>query len=342
MRRILFIALIAVTLAVPNLFAQRGGRAAEVLEVKLASPLPKESPWGRTLDEIAVEWNRITNGQVRLSIRHGGIEGSEEKMLLSMASDTIQAGVFTSFGLSAINPAVMTISAPFLIRTEAELSAVMREVEKDLEAKMNNSNYLLVAWSKAGFVNIFSKDPVYTPDDLRKQRIATNPEAAEMNAAFKSMGFQIVEAEWTDLGTKLNAGTVMASYLNPAAVAAYQLHTMMKNMLSTNIAPVMGGIVINQVTWRKIGELNPKYQQDLLTATRRIADRFDASLQKTVNDAVTTMTRGGMKVNRPTTAQEQLWYQEIEKAIPSLLGSVFDRELYNKISAVVTRMRGGR
>jgi TRAP-type C4-dicarboxylate transport system substrate-binding protein len=163
-----------------------------------------------------------------------------------------------------------------------------------------------------------------------------------MNAAFKSMGFQIVEAEWTDLGTKLNAGTVMASYLNPAAVAAYQLHTMMKNMLTTNIAPVMGGIVINQVTWRKIGELNPKYQQDLLTSTRRIADRFDASLQKTVNDAITTMKRGGLKENKPTAAQEQLWYQEIEKAIPSLLGTVFDRDLYNKISAVVTRVRGGR
>jgi hypothetical protein len=54
------------------------------------------------------------------------------------------------------------------------------------------------------------------------------------------------------------------------------------------------------------------------------------------------MTRGGLKVNRPTTAQEQQWYREIERVIPSLLGSVFDRELYNKINEVVTRVRGGR
>jgi TRAP-type C4-dicarboxylate transport system substrate-binding protein len=236
----------------------------------------------------------------------------------------------------------MTISAPFLIRNDAELTAVMKEVEKDLEAKLSNSNYFLVAWSKSGFVNIFSKDPIFTPDDLRRQRIATNPDAAEMNTAFKSMGFQIVEAEWSDIGTKLNAGVVMASYLNPAAVAAYQLHTIMKNMLSINIAPIMGGIVINQVTWRKIGNLNPRYQQELLTATRRIATEFDTSLQKTVNDAVQTMTRAGLKVNTPTSAQEQQWYREIERVVPSLLGSVFDRELYNKISEVLVRFRGGR
>ena len=342
MRRIVLYTLIAALLATPNLFAQRGGRAAETLEVKLASPLPKESPWGRTLDRIAGEWNRITNGQVRLSIRHGGIEGNEEKMLLSMAGDTIQAGVFTSFGLSSINPAVMTMSAPFLIRSEKELSAVMNEVEKDLEAKLNNGNYFLIAWSQSGFVNIFSKDPVFTPDDLRRQRIASNPEAAEMNTAFKQMNFQIVESDWTDLGTKLNAGVVMAAYQSPAAVAAYQLHTVMKNMLSTNIAPVLGGIVINQVTWRKIANLDPRYQQQLMTATRRIAAEFDASLQKTVNDAVQTMTKAGMKVNRPTAAQEQQWYADIERAMPSLLGTTFDRDLYNRISEILRKYRGGR
>ena len=326
-----------------NLFAQRGGRTTETLEVKLASPLPKESPWGRTLDKIAVEWNRVTNGQVRLSVRHGGIEGSEHKMLLSLTSDTIQAGIFTSFGLSSIDPSIMTLSAPFLIRNEKELDAVMRELQQDLETRLNSGNYFMLAWSKSGFVNIFSKDPVFTPDDLRRQRIASNADASDMNTAFKTMGFQIVESDWTDLGTKLNAGTVMAAYQNPAAVAAYQLHTIMKNMLSTNIAPVLGGIVINQVTWRKIGNLNPKYQQDLLSVTRRIAEEFDASLQKTVNDAVQNMTRGGLKVNQPTGAQEQLWYNDIERVVPSLLANnVYDRDLYQKVNTILTRFRGGR
>jgi TRAP-type C4-dicarboxylate transport system substrate-binding protein len=197
----------------------------------------------------------------------------------------------------------------------------------------------MLAWSKSGFVNIFTRDPVVTPDDLRRMRIASNAEAAEINTAFKTMNFQIIESDWTDVGNKLNAGTVNAAYQNPAAVAAYQLHTMLKNMMSTNIAPVLGGIVINQLTWRKIGDLNPRYQTELLRITRSIATEFDASIQKTVSDAVQTMTRAGLKVNTPTPPQEQLWYNEFERVMPSLLGNTYDRDLYNRISTIVTRVR---
>jgi len=323
-----------------SLFAQRGTTTQTgSLEVKLASPLPRESPWGRTLDQIASEWSRVTNGQVRLSIRHGGIEGNESKMLLSLRSDTIQAAIFTPFGLSSIDKSIMTLSAPFLIRNERELDAVMRELQGDLDTRFNRGEYFMLAWSKSGFVNIFSRDPVFTPADLQRMRIASNAEAAEMNTAFKTMGFQIIESDWTDVGNKLNAGLVVAAYQNPAAVAAYQLHTMLKNMMSTNVAPVLGGIVINQLTWKKIGDLNPRYQQELLRVTRNIATQFDASIQKTVSDAVQAMTRAGLKVNSPTPAQEQQWYNEIDKVTPSLLGTTYDRDLYNRINAIVTRVR---
>jgi len=326
----------------PALFAQRGGRVGDTIEVKLASPLPKESPWGRTLDRIASEWSRITNSQVRLNVRHGGIEGNEKKMQLSLSSDTIQGAIFTSFGLSTIYPGIMTLSIPFLIRTENELNAVLQELQPDLERRFNSGNYFILAWSKSGFVNIFSKDPVYTPDDLRRIKIASNAEATEMNTVFKTMGFQVIESDWSEIGNKLNAGTVSAVYQNPAAIAAVQLQSVLKNMLSVNIAPVMGGIVLNQVTWKKIGDLNPRYQKELLDVTRKIANEFDNSLPKTVEDAVKTMTRSGLKVNQATAAQEQLWATEVEKATASLLGSVFDRELYQRINTILTRIRGRR
>ena len=333
---------ITMILGATELFAQRGRAQAEVLEVRLGSPLPRESPWGRTLDRIAAEWNRITNGQVRLNIRHGGIEGTEARMHMALASDTIQAAVLTSFGLSLIDPAIMTLTVPFLIRNEREMDAVMREIQGDLETRLNSGNYFMLAWSRAGFVNIFSRDPVSTPDDLRRLRIASNPEASEANTAFRTMGFQIFEADWNDVGNRLNAGTVTAIYNNPAAVAAFQLHTILRNMLSTNIAPVVGGIVMNQVTWRRIGELNPRFQQELMTATRRIAEDFDRTLQNDIDRAIQTMTRAGLRVNRPTAAQEQLWFGEIERALPNLLGTVYDRDLYNRINNTLIRFRAGR
>jgi TRAP-type C4-dicarboxylate transport system substrate-binding protein len=324
-------------------FAQRGGRSqGESLIVKIASPLPQASPWGKTLDKIAAEWSRITGGQVRLNVRHGGIEGGEGKMLISMSSNTIQAAIFTSFGLSSISPEIMTLSAPFLIRTYGELDTVMEALRDDLEDRINKTDYFIVAWSKAGFVNVFSRDPVFVPDDLRKQKIATNAEAADLNTAFKLMGFQLVETDFVDVGPKLATGNIMAVYQNPAGVAAYHLHNYLKNMLSVNIAPVLGGIVINQVTWKKIGELNPQYQREILRVTRRIAEELDASMQKTTNDAINTMRRGGLTVNQPTAAQEKMWFDDVERVIPVLLGTTFNREIYQKINEVLTRHRNRR
>jgi TRAP-type C4-dicarboxylate transport system substrate-binding protein len=327
---------------VPCVFAQRGGRSQETLEVKIASPLPKDSPWGRTLDRMAVEWSRITNNQVRLRVLHGGTEGGEGKMLLSLASNTIQAAVFTSFGLSAINPAVMTLSTPFLIRTDEELDAVLPEIQGELEARINQTDYVIVAWSKVGWVNIFSKDPVFVPEDLRRQKIATNADSSDLNEAFKRMGFQLVDTDIVDVGTKLMSGAIMAVYQSPAGVAAYQLHIQLKNMLSLNIAPVMGGIVANKVTGKKIEELNPRDPQELIRATRRVAAELDASMQQTVVNAVSVMTRGGLKINRPSPVQEQVWYSDMERVITALLGTTFDRDIYQKINAVLLRQRSRR
>jgi len=345
--QIVLILLFMLTTGSGMLFAQqaggapRGTRGQGTIEVRVASPLPRESPWGRTLERIAAEWSRITNRQVTMRALHGGTEGGEGRMHLSLASNNIQAAIFTSFGLSDIYPAILTFSSPFLIRTKAELNVVMNELQSDIEAELNSGDYFMVAWSKAGFVNVFSRDPVFTPDDLRRMRIASNAEAGSMNAVFSTMGFQVVETEWVDVGPKIATGAVAAIYQSPAAVAALQLHSRMRNMLALNLAPILGGIVINQTTWRRIGELNPNYQAELLRATRRIAAEFDDSMERTINDAILAMQRDGLVVNTPTPEQEQLWFADIDRAMPALVGESYDRALYQRINEILTRYRSG-
>ena len=54
------------------------------------------------------------------------------------------------------------------------------------------------------------------------------------------------------------------------------------------------------------------------------------------------MSRDGLTVNRPNPAQEAIWNEELSKAIPSLLGTTFDRDLYNRINGVLEKARSGR
>ena len=340
-RSVMFMFGIVCLFFTPSLiFAQRGGRTqGEALEVRLASPMPRNSDWGRCLDRIAAEWARVTNNEVRLRILHDGVEGSDAKVLSSLSADNIQAALFSSFGLAEVCPAVMTLSVPFMIKNDAELDLALKEAKPYLEAQANKTNFTVVAWSKGGWVNVFSKETVFVPDDLRRHRMATNPDSGDLNMAFKTMGFHLVETDMTDIGPRLANNMINAFYQTPAAVAPLGLHKTLKHMLDMPLAPFLGGIVVNRVTWNKI---SPDRQQELLRVTQRIADEFDATMPRIAGSAVTMMSREGLIVNKPSPAQEELWQTELNKAIPSLLGTTFDRELYQRISATLQKARSGQ
>jgi TRAP-type C4-dicarboxylate transport system substrate-binding protein len=318
-------------------FAQRGSNKA--LEVRLASFMPQNSDWGRGLDRMAADWARVTNNRVTLRVIHNGVEGGERKMLSSLSTDNIQAAVLSSFGLHNICPSVMTISVPFNIRNEAELDTVLKNTIPLLDAQVDKTKFAVLAWSKGGWVYIFSKDPIFAPDDLRRHRMASNPDDSNFNAAFKVMGFNLEETEVTDIGTKVANNKVNAFYHAPAAVAPLFLYKQLKNMLDVPIAPALGAIVINGVTWNKISDSD---KSEILRITRKTAEEFGAIMPRTSVSAISMMQRDGLKVNKPNPAQEQLWYNEVQKAMPSLLGNTFDPVLYGQINDILRRYRSGQ
>jgi len=320
------------------LFAQRGGRAQETIEIRLASPLPRNSDWGRGLDRLAADWARVTNNQVRVRVIHDGLEGSESKMLSSLNADNIQAALFTSAGLAEICPPVMTLSVPFLIRNSAELDLVLEEALPVLENHMGRTNFVAVCWSKGGWVNIFSRETVNVPDDLRRQRLGTNSELRDINTAFRAMGFQVVETDLVEFGTRLASNMINAIYLIPEAIAPLGLHRTLTNMLDMPIAPVMGAIIMNRVTWNKLGA---DRQREIVNVTRRFVTEFESTMLRTSANAMTAMQKDGLSINRPSQTQEEMWRTEVSKAMPMLLGTgtAIDRNLYNQITAMLERSR---
>jgi len=316
-------------------YAQRGTARADIVNIRFASPLPRNSEWGRAIDRLAADWQRATNDQVRVIVSHDGREGSELRMLSSLASDSIQVGIFTSAGINEICPAVINLSIPFLIRNEAELDLVLKDTLPVLETRVKD-DFVILAWSKGGWVYVFSREQVLTPVDLRRQRLGTSPELRDMNTVFRTLGFNMVEVDLTNTGQSLASGSINAIYVIPSAVAPMQLHRSLNHMLDLPIAPILGAIVINRVTWNKISSAN---QQEILRITRRMALDFDESMSRTETNAIAAMGRDGLFINKPTQAQSEIWRADLQGILPSLLGTVFDLEIYNRMVRVLEQSR---
>jgi len=337
-RTVLSIFMIFFIFSLGSVYAQRGSARGDVVNIRIASPLPRSSDWGRALDRLAADWEKGTQNQVRVIVSHDGREGSEARMLSSLSSNVIQVAIFTSAGVSEICPAVLNLSVPFMIKNDEELDLVLQTMIPIFNSRVKN-DYVIISWSKGGWVYIFTKEKVITPDDLRKQRLATSPDLREMNTVFRVMGYQLVETDIVSTGTKLASNAVNAVYIIPAVVAPMQLYKSLNHMLELPIAPIMGAIVMNRVTWNK---LSPESQQEIVRVTRKVADEFDASVVKTEANAIAAMGKDGLSVNKLTPAQQVLWSNEVKNNLNSIVGPIFDRDIYNQINAMLEKARSGK
>lgn len=304
--------------------------------VKIASVAPESTPYGAALNKMAADWARATNGEVELRIYHNGVAGNEEDIIRKIKLGQLQGGVLTSFGLNFITPEMLTLSTPFTIRNDGELDAVIDGLRPTLEKRIEEKGFVSIAWSKAGWIKIFSKNPVFVPADLRSQKLGTNPSEPELSQAFIAMGVNVVPVNLNEVLVALNSGMIDAIYNSPIFVGGMQAFAIAKNMASINICPFVGGVVLSRNAWRAIPD---RYKPALMEINRKMEAELNASIQNLEDDAIRTMRNFGLVINTVSPAQQETWYREMESPIRSIIGSTFDKTTYDQIMLILNNYR---
>jgi len=331
--RHLFLIVILLAVAVFPLSAQRK------VTLKLASLVPENTPWGQALNKMAVDWSRATNGEVELIIYHGGTAGDEAESLRKLNMNQIQIALFSSMGLNQIIPEVFTLSYPLLIRSNEEFEAVLTKLRPELDRKIQEKNYVTLAWAKAGWLKLFSKSAVFTPTDMRRLKLGSNPDELEMMQAFRAMGFQMIPVSINDTLVALNSNMIEAIYMSPIAVAAGQWFGIASHMSTLDISPFVGALVMNQVAWRRIPDKHKPAIQAICKQLERDIDNSIASLEAT---AISTMVRYGLTINQLSDQQNKEWIDYMAAQESKLAGPIFNEDIYRKIVNVLTDYRKGQ
>jgi TRAP-type C4-dicarboxylate transport system substrate-binding protein len=315
------------------LFAQRA------MTIRLASLVPENTSWGQAINRLAAEWSRATNGQINVTVFHGGTAGDEAQVMALLRSNQIQAAVFTSMGLNSVVPELMALSYPFLIRNNEELDEVMKYLKPELDQKMQQSGFIPLAWARAGWVKLFSKTPFTSPNELRRLRMGTGADDLQMLQAFRILGYQMVPVNLSEQLFALQSGRIDVVYNSPIFVAGSQLFGVAGNMPNINVAPFMGGILMNEITWRRIPD---RFKPALLEIGRSVEREIEASIINLEDEAITTMVRHGLRINELTPAQMQVWYDDTARFESRLIdgpNATFNRDFYIRVRDILTEFR---
>jgi TRAP-type C4-dicarboxylate transport system substrate-binding protein len=310
----------AALLAVAALFA---AASLQALTIKMGSLAPTGSPWETGIREIGAEWARLSNNAVTLKLYAGGIVGDEPDMIRKIRIGQLDAAAITVSGLNGIFSGVKALSYPLFIRTDEELDYVLGKMKPFFEREIEKRGFRVVMWAPAGWVYFYSRYPIVTPDDLKKQKLWVWVGDPDEVQAWQSSGFHVVPLPSTDIMTSLQGGMIDALVASPLVAASSQYFGIAQNQTSLRLAPMFGAAVVSNQVWAKVPrDLQPK----LIEAAQKVADALVPQLQKADEDAIVVMKKYGLKINAVPPAAEEQWRTFVAKGFEMLVGKTFDRE----------------
>ncbi len=300
------------------------------LTLKVGSVAPRNSPWDKTLNEIAAEWKRISDGTVQVKIYPGGITGNEDDTLRKIKVGALDGMVVSTMGLNKISSDLFTLSLPFIIGDEDELNYVMDKMHDTYRGIMSDKGFELISWTKAGWMNIFSRDPVYYPIDLERQKLSFTTGESVLIKILKDLGFHVIPEDSIDWLSGLQSGRTDALILSPLVAAVFQVFPIADNMLDFQIAPLLGAIVFSERSWRKVPE---EYRQDFIDAANEKLGYLDTESRELEEKALQVMLENGLTVNSAEKDAAEEWQKIFNDlyAKEGIIGTMVSRDIFNEL-----------
>ncbi|MEE9563083.1 MAG: TRAP transporter substrate-binding protein DctP [Thermoanaerobaculia bacterium] len=329
------IALLAGLLFLALGLATRAAEAATV--IKLATLVPDGSVWDKALKQMGSDWKERSDGRVTLRIYPGGVAGDEPDVVRKMRIGQIQAASLTVTGLSEIDPAFKVFTIPLFWDSYEELLFVLEAMEPYLAAKLEARGFVFVHWGHAGWVHLFSKDPIRRIADLKQQKLFVWAGQDDMVQWWKRSGFKPVALAATDIMTGLQTGMIEVLPTTPLAALNLQWFRQTPYMHELGLAPLVGATVITQKAWKKISAAD---QKALLAVARRTEEQLEKGIPQQDREAVEAMTKRGLEVIAVTDDTE--WREAAAEFADTMRGAVVPAEAFDRALAERSRFRSNK
>jgi TRAP-type C4-dicarboxylate transport system substrate-binding protein len=297
------------------------------VNIRLATLAPDNSPWTGALRSMGTAWEKSTDRRVRLTVYAGTIP-SESSAIARMAVDGLQAATLMVAGLAELDEAFNIFGVPFFFESDAELVHVQQKLTPLIRERLQARKYHLINWGNAGWVQLFSKQPIRSLADVKAAKLYTTEGNPKMVQWYTSNGFHAVPLAAGEIPKqlKLPTGAINAAPMPPVYAVALQVFKDAPNMLDIRVAPLVGATVMTDSAWNRI---SPDDRTKILAAASTMEQQINAQAPALDSKSIAAMTSAGLQVVKLDPKATAEFRSAAEKLSTSLRGEMIPADVFD-------------
>jgi len=298
------------------------------LVIKLATVAPKDSIWHEHLKIIDQRWQTATDGQIKLRV-YAGTLGDEDDILRRVRVGQLDAATISTAGLSSIHKATKAMHIPLAFNSNEEMEYVRNSLAKTLDPLLAAKGFRVLSWGEVGWVHFFTREPVVTPDDLRKQKLFvwSNGDSADSEKLWQNFGFDTVALSSIDIMPALQTKMIDAYQAPPLVALANQWFPFTPYMTDLKWAPLTGATVITNKAWKRIPA---QFRPELARIVFEEGLNLQVEVRKLEQAAKDAMIKRGMKIITVDKAARDVWQKIAEQGYSKIRGSVVPTQYFDE------------
>ena len=293
--------------------------------LKIGTIAPENSAYVKALREMGDAWNKRTGGRVRSSV-FAGTAGSEETMLRSLrgSARSLHAAQLSAISLGQLDSAFNVFALPMFFENYAEADRVLDKLTPLLEQRLEQKGLKALNFAYAGWVHVFSKQPIRTVADLKKQTLYTSTGDDAMAKWYRDNGFKPKQLDPTQMLESLGTGGIEAAPAPPVFAQILNWYVSAPNMMDLGFAPLLGATVISNDSWKRI---SPEDQKVVAEEAKKAADRLRTNIPRIEKEAIEEMKKKNLKISAADTAEWRKLADQLAQAM--LAAKLVPQDIYD-------------
>ena len=311
--------------------------AADPIVLRLASAVPEGTAWAREGKAFARDVAAHTAGQLRIKWYLGGIAGDEVTV-----GDRIRRGQLdgiASGGMlcSRLAPSMRVTRIAGLFERRQELTYALNRLKPTLDAEFHQNGFANLWEVPLGPGVLFTRTPVRSSDDLRRNRYWTWDLDDTLNLQLRAAGVHIVPLPLEEAGRAYDEGRIDGFVAIPTAALAFQWSAQARYVTDLRLGFLTGCLIVAN---RALDPLPIDDRRALEAAAAKFRARVDV-LGQQQDEALLggLFARQGLHPERVSEALRGEFFSLMRQARDRLGDRLIPHELLHSVLAILADYR---